>query len=79
MKCIGMHVVQCQPLFMFPVSRGPYLLVQCSAADIRVLLTLFKRGPRNVVFPLPDTCRIKQALFFLPKFYKLSEVKVSDL
>ena len=82
-KSTGLFVAQRQPLLMFAVSRGPCLLVQYSAADFRFLLTLFKRGRRNIFLRLPDTRHIKHAFFFFnfcaPKFCKLSEVKGSDL
>jgi hypothetical protein len=64
MKGSGTCVAQHQLLLMFAVGRGPCLLVQYSEADFRFLLTLFKRGPRNVFLRLPDTRHIKQAIFF---------------
>ena len=82
LKSTDWHVAQRQPLLMFAVSRGPCLLVQYSTADFRFLLTLFKRGPRNIFLRPQDTCHIKQAIFyfFAPKFFfKLSELKGSDL
>jgi len=65
MKGSGTFVEQRQLLLMFAVGRGPCLLVQYSEAEFRFLLTLFKRGPRNIFLRLSDTCHIKQAFFFI--------------
>ena len=70
----GMFVAQRQPLLMFAVRRGPCILMQCSAADFRFLFTLFKRGPRNIFFRLPDTCHIKQAIVFFFFLFLRTEV-----
>jgi hypothetical protein len=83
MKSTGTFVAQRQPLLMFAVSRGPCLLVQYSADDFRFLLTLFKKRSSKY-FPSPTRHTPHQAsnfffYFCAPKFYKLSEVKGSDL
>jgi hypothetical protein len=41
--------------FQFAVSRGPRTLVQCTAVNVRCLLTTFKEGAGNVCLRLVDT------------------------
>jgi hypothetical protein len=46
------------PLFRFTVTRGLGVLVQCTAINTRILLTIFKEGAENIVLCLTGMLHI---------------------
>jgi hypothetical protein len=57
-------------LFKYDRSWGPCVLVQCTTVDIRVLITIFKEGARNVFHHVTSN---KHTVHCTLKFPKLNE------
>ena len=63
-------------LYLFAMSRGPRLALECTAVNIRFLLTILKEGDANIFLWLSDTRHKKKRANFQPRsagFCKLSE------
>jgi len=54
------QTVHCSLLLQFFVSRGPRVLVQCTAVNIRFFLTVFKEGFENIFFHFADIRHIQK-------------------